>query len=426
MVLDFLRFARPRRQETAESRQAMAEFECKVADSTGRTFLQIEAAQSETEARQRLTDRGFYVFSVRPRLALLAGKISARRGLAEGSTDFLIFNQQFVTLIKAGLPILRALDLLAERAAVPRLRPLLRDIRDRVREGALLSEAMAESGAFPRVYTTSILAGERSGNLSGVLDSYIAFQRVTTSFRRRLLASLIYPAILLTVAILIVTYVVGYVIPQFSRLYAELNVTVPATTQILISLATGFRGPILAFTAILVLAGIGAAFWTRSEQGARAFDRIKMVMPVLGVIWVKYHVAQLMRTLSTLLAGGTPLVTALETSAGAAGSRLLTDAVLAAAQRVREGSSLHDGLAEAKFIPDLALEMIEVGEATGALSPMLLSVAEFYEEDVNLRLATILNIAQPVIIVTLALVVLFILVSLYVPVLTFSISTTVR
>lgn len=401
----------------------MAEFECKVADASGRTFLQVEAAQSEAEARQRLTDRGLYVFSVRPRLAFLARGVSTHRGLAEGSTDFLIFNQQFVTLIKAGLPILRALDLLAERAAVPRLRPLLREIRDRVREGALLSEAMEETGAFPRVYTTSILAGERSGNLSGVLDSYIAFQRVTTGFRRRLLASLIYPAILVSVAVGILTYVVGYVIPQFDRLYRELNVSVPATTQFLISMATGFRGPILVFSGLLVAAGIAAGFWARTEQGGRVFDRIKMSLPVMGEVWIKFHVAQLMRTLATLLAGGTPLVPALETSAGAAGSRLLTDAVLAAAQRVREGSSLHAGLAEAKFIPGLALEMIEVGEATGALSPMLLSVAEFYEEDVNLRLATILNIAQPIIIVTMALVVLFILVSLYVPVLTFSIST---
>jgi type IV pilus assembly protein PilC len=401
----------------------MAEFECKVADASGRTFLQVEAAQSEAEARQRLTDRGLYVFSVRPRLAFLARGVSTHRGLAEGSTDFLIFNQQFVTLIKAGLPILRALDLLAERAAVPRLRPLLREIRDRVREGALLSEAMEETGAFPRVYTTSILAGERSGNLSGVLDSYIAFQRVTTGFRRRLLASLIYPAILVSVAVGILTYVVGYVIPQFDRLYRELNVSVPATTQFLISMATGFRGPILVFSGLLVAAGIAAGFWARTEQGGRVFDRIKMSLPVMGEVWIKFHVAQLMRTLATLLAGGTPLVPALETSAGAAGSRLLTDAVLSAAQRVREGSSLHAGLAEAKFIPGLALEMIEVGEATGALSPMLLSVAEFYEEDVNLRLATILNIAQPIIIVTMALVVLFILVSLYVPVLTFSIST---
>jgi type IV pilus assembly protein PilC len=402
----------------------MAEFECKVADASGRTFLQVEAAQSEAEARQRLTDRGLYVFSVRPRLAFLARGVSTHRGLAEGSTDFLIFNQQFVTLIKAGLPILRALDLLAERAAVPRLRPLLREIRDRVREGALLSEAMEETGAFPRVYTTSVLAGERSGNLSGVLDSYIAFQRVTTGFRRRLLASLIYPAILVIVAVGILTYVVGYVIPQFDRLYRELNVSVPATTQFLISMATGFRGPILVFSGLLVAAGIAAGFWARTEQGGRVFDRIKMRLPVMGEVWIKFHVAQLMRTLATLLAGGTPLVPALETSAGAAGSRLLTDAVLSAAQRVREGSSLHAGLAEAKFIPGLALEMIEVGEATGALSPMLLSVAEFYEEDVNLRLATILNIAQPIIIVTMALVVLFILVSLYVPVLTFSISTT--
>jgi len=394
----------------------MAEFECKVADPSGRVFHQVEAASTEAEARQRLADRGLFVYTIRARVGLLP-RIGGRRGAKTvGGTDFLIFNQQFNTLIKAGLPILKALDLLAERAAVTRLRPLLRDVRDRVREGALLSEALEEEGVFPRVYTTSVLAGEKSGNLSGVLDYYIAYQRVTTGFRRRLTASLIYPAILVSVCVFILAYVVGYVIPQFSRLYTELNLLLPPYTQFVVTLALGYRWYLLGTLAAIVVGALAAYFWSFTERGAMAVDRVKVSFPVFGDIWVKFQVAQIVRTLATLLAGGTPLVNALETTAGAASSRLLADAIARSAQRVREGAALHSSLAATGVVPDLATEMIEVGEATGALAPMLSSVAEFYEEDVNLRLQTILNLIQPVVLVFMGVVVLSILIALYLPV----------
>ncbi len=197
----------------------MAEYVCKVADSTGRVFSQLEAAPSAAEVRQKLADRGFYVYSVRPRARLLLGALLRRRERAVSGMDFLVFNQQFNTLIKAGIPILKALDLLAERAASPRLRPLLGEVRRQVREGASLSEALDRVGAFPKVYTTSIVAGEKSGNLSGVLDFYIAYQRVSTGVRKRILQTLIYPVILVCVAVSIISYLVAYVIPQFSLLY---------------------------------------------------------------------------------------------------------------------------------------------------------------------------------------------------------------
>jgi type IV pilus assembly protein PilC len=404
----------------------MADFECKVADPSGRVFQQVEAAQSEAEARQRLLDRGLYVFSIEPRAAILAPMLGGRKSKMVGGTDFLIFNQQFATLVRAGLPILKALDLLAERAAVPRLRPLLRDVRDRVKEGALLSEALDAEGNFPRVYTTSVLAGEKSGNLTGVLDSYIAFQRVTTGFQKRLIASLIYPAVLVVVATLILSYIVTYVIPQFNRLYSELKVDLPLSTRILVDLATGIRPYVLAGIPVLIVGFAAVIVWSRTAQGALVVDRFKLRFPIFGDIWIKFQAAQLMRTLATLLAGGTPLVTALDTSAGAASSRLVSAAVRDAAARVREGAALHASLRETSILPDLAIEMIEVGEATGALAPMLTSVAEFYEEDVNLRLSALLNLIQPVILILMAVVVAFILIALYLPIFSFSLSTTAR
>jgi len=201
----------------------MAEFVCKVADPAGRVFSHVEAARSVSEARQKLSDRGLYVYSVQPRGGLL-GQTGGGQGRVLKSSDFLIFNQQFNTLIKAGLPILKGLDLLAERAASPSLQPLLRKVRDKVREGASLSEALDEQGVFPKVYVTSILAGEKSGNLSGVLEYYIAYQKISTSARKKLIATLIYPVILVSVATVIVTYLVTYVVPQFSKLYADMSV----------------------------------------------------------------------------------------------------------------------------------------------------------------------------------------------------------
>ena len=400
----------------------MPEFICKVADASGRVFEEREAAQSAQEARQRLSDRGLLVYRVDARGGLLGAALPTmgRRGGVVGGTDFLIFNQQFVTLIRAGLPIVKALDLLVERAAAPRLRPMLRDVRDHVREGALLSEAFEKQGMFDRVYTTSLLAGERSGNLVGVLDSYIAYQRVTSGLRKRLIAALIYPCILVSVASMILTYIATYVIPQFGRLYTEMNVELPWITQVITQLATDFRWHVLGGVALVVLAAIGALAWSRTERGGYLLDRLKLRLPIFADIWLKFQVAQLCRTLATLLAGGIPLVTALETAGGAVRSRLFSEALGDAAARVREGQTLSSGLAGTKLVPPLALDMVEVGEASGALAAMLASVADFFEEEVNTRISTLVSIIEPLILVFMAIVVFMILLALYLPLFSFS------
>jgi type IV pilus assembly protein PilC len=393
----------------------MADFVCKVGDASGRVYQQVETAQSEDEARQKLADRGFYVFSVRNQFDLLAQFGQASRDRKIRPADFLIFNQQFNTLVRAGLPILRALDLLAERAAAARLRPILEDVRQRVRAGALLSEAMAAQGSFPPVYITVIAAGERSGNLTGVLEHYISYLRVTTGFRSRLITALIYPVVLVAVAIIVVTYLATYALPQFADLYKQLNVPLPTSTRILLEIALPLRDYFLTFVVVIFVAAAGLFLWTRSQRGAIAIDRIKPRIPVFGDIWIKAQIAQFVRTLSTLLGGGTPLVPALRTSAAAIGSPLIATSVEQASERVKEGQTLHLSLAETKLVPGLALEMIEVGEASGALSAMLTSVAEFYEEEVDTRLQRTLSWIPIVILVVMAVVIGFILISLYLP-----------
>src|SRR6476620_5478769 len=400
----------------------MGEFVCRVADANGRVFSHVEAAGTQAEARQKLADRGLYVYSVENRSSLLSGILQQNSTRKIGGSDFLILNQQFNTLIKAGLPILRALDLLAERASSPRLRPIVGQIRDRVREGKSLSEAVAEAGVFSKVYSTAILAGEKSGNLSGVLDYYIAYQKVSTGVRKKILATLVYPVLLITVAGVVVTYLVTVVIPKFALLYRDMNVELPTATRVLIALTVDYRPVILGIVAVLFLLAVGLFFWSRSEQGGEAFDRLKFRLPMIGDTSLKFQVAQFCRTLSTLLTGGTPLVAGLQTAADAMDSPLLRNSITRATQMVREGDSLNTALAATQIMPELALDMIEVGESSGALAPMLTSVAEFYEEEVNLRLSAMVSLIEPAILIFMGLLVAFILISLYLPIFSFSIT----
>ncbi len=398
----------------------MGEFVCRVADSEGRVFSHVEAASSPDEARQKLAGRGLYIYSVKSRGGRLVSLIRRSSDRQIGGSDFLILNQQFNTLIKAGLPILRALDLLADRASSPKLRPVISQVRDRVREGKSLSEAVAEAGVFSKVYSTAILAGEKSGNLPGVLDYYIAYQRVSTGVRKKILATLVYPVLLISVAIIIVTYLVTAVIPKFALLYKDLNVDLPAPTRLLIALTVDYRFAFLGAVALLAVAAAGVFLWSRSEEGGPAFDRFKFRLPIVGDTLLKFQVAQFSRTLATLLTGGTPLVAGLQTATDAVTSKLLRSTVAEATQRVREGESLHAALASKNIVPEMALDMIEVGESSGALSPMLTSVAEFYEEEVSLRLSALVSIIEPVLLIFMGLLVAFILISLYLPIFSFS------
>lgn len=404
----------------------MGEFVCRVADANGRVFSHVEAANSLDEARQKLADRGLYVYSVESRSGRLAGLIRQKSGRQIGGSEFLILNQQFNTLIKAGLPILRALDLLATRASSPKLRPVITQIRDRVREGKSLSEAVAEGGVFSKVYSTAILAGEKSGNLPGVLDYYIAYQRVSTGVRKKILATLVYPALLITVAVVIVTYLVTGVIPKFAVLYRDLNVDLPAPTRVLIALTVDYRFVVLGIIALMATMAVGVFLWSRTEEGGTALDRFKFRLPFVGDTLLKFQVAQFSRTLSTLLTGGTPLVAGLQTATDAITSKLLRSAVGEATQRVREGESLHAALSSKGVMPEMALDMIEVGESSGALSPMLNSVAEFYEEEVNLRLSALVAVIEPVLLIFMGLFVAFILISLYLPIFSFSLTGAAR
>lgn len=393
----------------------MAEFLIRMADERGQVLEQVEHGHSEAELRDRYSQQGFLVYSVKPRGLFVGGEVRLGRHRVR-QDEFLIFNAQFLTLIKAGLPILTALDLLHRRQRNPYFRRILEDVRDRLRSGESLSQAFETQAIFPKIYTTTLLAGEKSGNLDEVLGRYIAFQRVALSVRKKLLASLVYPALLLSLVTVMLTFLVTYVVPQFATLYSQLEVKLPASTQFMLSIGVFIQHWFPVIVAVILVVIFGVWRWQKSERGAAALDRFRMKLPLVGPIWLKYQVAMFSRMLSTLLAGGLPLVPALQTAGASMQSRLLSLGISQSAHRVREGAALSRSLEETHVIPDLAVEMIEVGESTGALPSMLNSVADFYEEDVSTSVAAALTLIEPVILIFMGLIVVGVLVSLYMPI----------
>ena len=393
------------------------EWTLKLADARGEIHQQVAEGSSERELRERFTQQGFLVYSIRPRSELsgLAGGLK-RPTKKLNLEKFLIFNQQFVTLIRAGLPILKALDLLAERLTDPKLSKYIAGVREEVRTGALLSDAFARQGVFPPIYVTTVLAGERSGSLAEVLERYIAYQKLSLSVKKKLLVSLMYPSVLVTLVLGLVTFLVTYVVPNFAELYRTLNAQLPVPTQILIAIGTTARAYVLvAFAAVIV--GIFAfRIWMRTESGREIVDRFLLRLPIAGDVWLKYQVAQFSRVLGTLLVGGIPLLQALDTASDSLGTAVLRKVLTQAVKLVREGQSLSQSLRVTKVFPGLSLDMIEVGESTGALPAMLASVAEFYEDDVSTRVAASLSLIEPIIMISMGVFVAFVLISLYLPI----------
>jgi len=396
----------------------MPEFLVKAADERGRLLQQVENGYSEAEVRERFVAQGFLVYWVKPKGIYSGGKLQFGSSRKVRPSTFLIFNQQFLTLIKAGLPILNSLDLLIKRQKDERFRSLLENVRDRVKSGELLSDAFAAQAAFPKIYTTTLLAGEKSGNMEEVLNRYIAFQRMALTFKKKLAVSLVYPALLVTVVFFMLIFLVTYVVPQFAKLFESLNAKLPTITIIMLALGNNAQkySPYLAVGAVLVVALLWR--WKGSDSGAEAIDRAILSMPLLGDIWLKYQVANFSRMLSTLLQGGMPLVPSLETAGASMSSRRIYNGIQDTAVKVREGRSLAKSLEDQKMFPDLSVEMIEVGESTGALPAMLNSVAEFYEEDVQTALGAAMALIEPVILIVMAVFVGGVLISLYLPIFT--------
>ena len=395
----------------------MAEFVVKLADERGRVQQHVEHGYSEAEVRDRFAQQGYLVYWVKPQ-GVLTGGVTLRRRRKIKQATFLVFNQQFLTLIRAGLPILNSLELLIKRQKDAQLKQILENVRDRVKGGELLSDAFAAQGIIPKIYTTTLMAGEKSGNIDEVLTRYIGFQRLAMTFRKKLFVSLIYPTLLISVVMIMVTFLFTYVVPKFADLFNSLDAKLPAITVFMLDVGQNAQQYAPYFFVGLAVLVFVFWRWKDTDGGADRIDRAILSLPLLGDIRLKHQVASFSRMLSTLLQGGLPLVPSMETAGASMTSRRILKGVMRAGVRVREGQGLAGSLEEQKIFPELAIEMIEVGESTGALPAMLNSVAEFYEEDVQTALGASMALIEPLILIVMAIFVGGVLISLYLPIFT--------
>ncbi|MGH9407493.1 MAG: type II secretion system F family protein, partial [Terriglobia bacterium] len=391
------------------------EFVCKIATAGGRVLSQTEQADSEADVRQRLTAQGYYIFSVRAKDWLGGRLASLGRRKKVRADEFIIFNQQFLTLSRSGLPLQSSLALLARQARSKDFKRSLEAVRDEVRAGALLSKAFESTGSFPKVYAATVRAGERSGSLDRTLEQYLAYQKISRGFRKKIIAALIYPSFLVFFLIVLLSFVVSFIVPRFAELYTDLQIQLPHLTQLTIAAALGARHWALEILLGLILAAFGARAAWRSQSVRLEWDRIKFKLPLVGPLMLKFSVSEFARSLGTLLRGGLPVVEALETTRASITSPLIARAVDEAKTKVNAGQALGLSLRDTGVFPATALDMVEVGEATGALPQMLESVAEFYEEDVSIDLAALVAMVDPVMIAAVAIVVAFVLVAFYLP-----------
>ncbi len=393
------------------------EFRCRLGTVTGEVVEGVYVAQSEAHLRRELEEKGLHVLALRPRGSLGLGGISfGQRRPTIARHEFLVFNQELATLLKAGMPLVQSLDILRTRLANPVFKSVLDDVHEKVRAGTALSEAFQAHGElFPSVYTASLMAGERAGNLDAVLRRFVAYAKVIDTVRKKTISAMVYPAILITLAVALVGIIAIKVVPTFADFYNSFDAQLPWSTRMIVALSDFIRGNLL----LLTIGALGAiaAFYTwiqQPGQGAR-FDRAIFKLPYIGKAVHKFSTSQLARTLATLLGGGIPLVNALEIASRSTGNRHMGREMAIVAQRVREGQGFAASLLERQVVPDVAIKMIEVGESTGALQEMLNSLADFYDEEIETDVSRFVTVIEPALLIIMGLVIAVIVLALYLP-----------
>jgi type IV pilus assembly protein PilC len=390
-------------------------FRVKIGWPDGSVAEEAVQASDAVAVRADIERRGGHVFEVR-REGLSFAQRRQRRGRIK-MRDFLIFNQELIALLKAGLPVVHAFELLLERQESPTLRRVLGDIRARVNAGAAISDAFAEQGdLFPRLYWTSLKAGEKSGEIESVLRRYVKYQRIVMNLARKVVSTLVYPAILICLSVVLIAILMTVVIPKFRDFFGDFQADLPLLTVVVMNTATFLRANIVFLIGGLAVAGFFASRFLKSPRGAEWRDAAILKVVVIGGIFRRFAISQFTRSLATLLGGGTPLVPALENAAQAVGNRYVSRRVSEVIPRVREGGELWKALEETGIFTHLTIEMIKVGEASGALEEMLTSVSDFYDEEIDVLLGRVISFVEPAILVIMGGVVMTILLSVYLPI----------
>jgi len=393
----------------------VSEFRVKAGWPDGSVAEQSVMAADIGTARHEVERRGGHVFEIKRRGFSLAAGSTKRRGRVKMS-EFLIFNQELIALLKAGLPVVRSFEILLERQKSPVLRRVLTDVRERVNSGSSISEAFAEEGdLFPRLYWTSLKAGEKSGEIEAVLRRYLKYQKTVIALTRKVVSTLVYPVILIALSAVLITILMTFVIPRFTEFFADFDAELPLLTVVVLGIATFLRHNFLILAGVLGAGGFLLYRWVQTPSGRVWLDAFMLKLPIVGGIFRRFAITQFTRSLGTLLGGGTPLVPALENAADAIGNRSVSQKVASVVPKVREGRELWKALEATGIFTDLTIEMIKVGESSGALEEMLAAVSEFYDEEIDLLLARVISFVEPAILVLMGGVIVTILLSVYLP-----------
>ena len=389
------------------------EYLCKIGTPSGEVMERSFVASDEAALRAELEQGGLYLFSIRRGIGVKELGLRTRHVPNE---ILMLFGQELAALLKAGLPLLQSLDVMLERQKHPVFLKSLRTVREKVKGGTALSEAFkAEGVLYPPIFSASLVAGERSGSLETVLRRFVQYLRLNQALRKKAIAASIYPIVLMTLMSVVIMVLLTKVIPEFQGFYEGLGAELPFATRMLLAFAEAIRARLLVIAVIFVAGVASLVWWLRQPGSSLVVDRLLLRIPYIGRLMRMYATSQLARTLSTLLAGGLPLLNALEVAAASIGNRAMAAAVGAATPQIREGKSLTAALESTRMLENLALEMVKVGEQTGALGEMLNAVAEFYDEELDTRIATVLQLVEPIMLVLMALIVAAMLLAFYLP-----------
>jgi type IV pilus assembly protein PilC len=392
------------------------EFRCRLGTAGGEIIEGVYVADSEAHLRRELEDKGLFVLSLQRRGVLPAVGLSRGSRRRIGRQELLVFNQELATLIKAGMPLVQSLDILRQRVSNPTFKAVLDGVYEKVKAGTALSDAFGEHpDLFPAVYSASLMAGERAGNLDEVIRRYVSYEKVIGAVKRRTISALIYPAILVTMMLILIGIIVLRVVPAFSEFYSNFGKQLPLSTRIIIGISNFTVGNLPFIVVGLIAGGIALASWWKQPGQRTRVDRMLLELPWAGATVRKFSTAQLARTLATLLGGGIPLVNALEIAGRAMSNRYLASELVDVTRRVREGEGFAAGLRERAVFADVAVKMVEVGEQTGALQEMLNSLAEFYDEEIETEVQRFITLIEPVILVVMGAVIALVVLALYMP-----------
>jgi type IV pilus assembly protein PilC len=392
----------------------MPEFIVRVGTPDGTITERHVQAMSVRAAEDDLRQQGMHVFDAR-RGAMHLRDLLPRGNKIISTEHFLLFNQELLALVKAGLPILQSFDIMLERQKNLRFKEVLTDVREKLKSGVALSDAFASYGpAFPAIYSTSLRAGERSGDLEGVLRRFLRYQKIIVNLRKRVIGALIYPSVLITLSIGMVLVMLIKVIPKFSEFYEGFGATLPWFTTFMINVSKRLNTNLPIIAVVLVGGYFLFRRWIRTS-GRVAWDNFKLNIPLAGGILHRFAIMQFTQSLGTLLAGGTPMVPAIEIASQSVTNQSISSKIFGIVQNVREGEPLWRSLENTGAMSDLAVEMIKVGESTGALTEMLGNVSEFYDEEIESRLTRLVSAIEPMILVFMGGVIAVLLYAFYLP-----------